>query len=58
MAGEATALRPWRDWPRAEIEALIELLIDRLDQFDGDPDLEPEPLEDDGDGEPNRCRAA
>src|SRR5690242_9521984 len=39
-------------WSRKEREALIDLLIDSLNEIDGDPDLE-----DDGDGEPSLASA-
>lgn len=36
---------------RRRLEALIERAIELLDQLDGDPDLEPEPRDDDREGE-------
>jgi len=36
---------------RAEIEARIEFLIGVLDRMDGDPDFEPDPLEEQHDAE-------
>ena len=38
---------------RSVVEDVNEALIALLDRADGDPDLEPEPIEDDGDLEPD-----
>jgi hypothetical protein len=36
-------------FPRPVLSRLTARLIDRLDELDGDPDLEPEPIEPNGD---------
>jgi hypothetical protein len=46
MAGAASVRR-------TRLEAVIEALIGLLDEIDGDPDLEPEPVEVDSDFEPS-----
>lgn len=38
---------------RRRVEATIERMIDVLDQIDGDPDFEPDPVEEQHDAEPD-----
>lgn len=38
---------------RRRVETTIEHMIRMLDELDGDPDLEPEPVEEQGDEEPS-----
>lgn len=41
-AGDTLNFAPAPHWTRQQIEDAIEALIARLDELDGDPDLEPE----------------